>query len=75
MRLAHQFALENDNIRADCVEATEFPDLSAKYRVYAVPRTVINESAAVEGAVPESFLLDAILKAVQPPPQAAEAAT
>jgi predicted DsbA family dithiol-disulfide isomerase len=67
VRLAHRFALENENIQADCVEATEFPDLSAKYRVYAVPRTVINESAAVEGAVPEGFFLDAILKAVAPP--------
>lgn len=66
MRLAHRFALENDNIRADCIESTEFPDLAAKYRVYAVPRTVINESAAIEGAVPESFMLDAILKAAEP---------
>jgi predicted DsbA family dithiol-disulfide isomerase len=66
VRLAHRFALENDNIRADCVEATEFPDLSAKYRVYAVPRTVINGSTAVEGSVPESFLLDAVLNAAAP---------
>jgi predicted DsbA family dithiol-disulfide isomerase len=75
VRLAHRFALENDNIRADCIESTEFPDLAAKYRVYAVPRTVINESTAIEGAVPESFLLDAILKAVQPAPPTAGAAS
>ena len=67
MRLAHQLAMENDFIHADCVEATEFPDLAAKYRVYAVPRTVINGTQAVEGAVPESFLVDAILKTLQPP--------
>lgn len=67
MRLAHRFALENSNIQADCVEATEFPDLAAKYRVYAVPRTVINETTALEGAVPESFFLDAVLKAATPP--------
>lgn len=66
MRLAHRFAMENDLIRADCIESTEFPELAAKYRVYAVPRTVINESAAVEGAVPESLLLDAILKTLEP---------
>ena len=66
MRLAHRFAMENDQIQADCIEATEFPDLAAKYRVYAVPRTVINESAAVEGAVPESFLLETILKTLEP---------
>jgi predicted DsbA family dithiol-disulfide isomerase len=75
VRLAHRFALENENVRADCIESTEFPDLAAKYRVYAVPRTLINESAAVEGAVPESFLLDAILKALPPVPPADEAGT
>lgn len=66
MRLAHRFAMENDLIQADCIESTEFPDLAAKYRVYAVPRTVINQSAAIEGAVPENFLLDVILKTLGP---------
>jgi Thioredoxin domain len=66
VRLAHRFAMENDLISADCVEATEFPDLAAKYRVYAVPRTVINGSAAVEGLMPEGLMLDAILKTVEP---------
>jgi predicted DsbA family dithiol-disulfide isomerase len=75
VRLAHRFALENDLIRADCIESTEFPDLAAKYRVYAVPRTVINESSAVEGAVPESFLLDTILKTLEPAAPAAGAAS
>jgi predicted DsbA family dithiol-disulfide isomerase len=67
VRLAHRLAMENDLIQADCVEATEFPDLAAKYRVYAVPRTVINGSQAVEGSVPESYLVDTILKTLQPP--------
>jgi predicted DsbA family dithiol-disulfide isomerase len=75
VRLAHRFALENDLIQADCIEATEFPDLAAKYRVYAVPRTVINETSAVEGSVPESFLLDAILKALEPAAPASGAAS
>ncbi len=67
MRLAHRLALENDLIQADCIESSEFPDLAAKYRVYAVPRTVINGSKAVEGAVPESFLVETILKTLEPP--------
>ncbi len=67
MRLAHRLAQENDLVRADCIESTEFPDLAAKYRVYAVPRTVINGTQAVEGAVPEKFLLDTIMKAQEPP--------
>ena len=49
MRLAHRFAMENDLITADCIESTEFPDLAGQYRVYAVPKTVINEQASIEG--------------------------
>ena len=64
MRLAYSFAMENDLIRADAIEASEFPELSSRYRVYAVPRTVINKGAYIEGSLPETFFLDAILKAV-----------
>lgn len=66
MRLAYSFALENDLIRADAIEASEFPDLSALYRVYAVPRTVINGEGSIEGSLPEDAFLDAVLKAVTP---------
>ena len=66
MRLAHRFAMENDLITADCIESTEFPNLAQRYRVYAVPKTVINEGASIEGALPEEFFLDGILKAAQP---------
>lgn len=57
VRLAHKFAMENEQIRADMVEAIEFPHLSNRYGVYGVPRTVINESVHQEGAVPEPLLL------------------
>jgi len=75
VRLAHRFAMENDLISADCVEATEFPDLAAQYRVYAVPRTVINGSAAIEGAMPEGLMLDAILKTLEPPAATSDASS
>jgi hypothetical protein len=64
VRLAYQFALESDIVRADGIEATEFPELAERFRVFAVPRTVINDGAYVEGSLPEGFFLDAILKAV-----------
>ena len=64
MRLAYQFALESDLVRADGIEATEFPDLAGRYRVYAVPKTIINEGEYIEGSLPEEFFLEAILKAV-----------
>jgi hypothetical protein len=57
--LAHQMAMENPGmVRAEGVEATEFPDLAQKYRVSGVPQTVINSGARmVVGAVPEGNLL------------------
>ena len=64
--LANRFALENDLIRSDIVESSEFPELAAQYRVYGVPKTVINGLASIEGALPEDFFLGAVLKAVAP---------
>ena len=63
VRLAHQLALESDLIRADMVEAVEFPHLSVKYQVQGVPRTVINETVHVEGAVPEPMLMTKLKEA------------
>ena len=55
--LAHRLAMESEMIRADMIEATEFPHLANKYDVMGVPRTVINEDYHIEGAVPEPMLL------------------
>ena len=66
MRLAYSFAMENDLVRADAIEASEFPELSSRYRVYAVPRTIINRGASIEGSLPENSFLDAVLKAAAP---------
>jgi glutaredoxin-like protein len=67
VRLAHQFALESPFIKADMVEATEFPHLAHKFAVSGVPKTVVNETVSFEGAVPEEVFLENILKAVSPP--------
>ena len=64
MRLAYQFAIEKDNISADAIEATEFPHLTNRYRVHAVPKTVVNESFSIEGSLPEERFLEEILKSV-----------
>jgi glutaredoxin-like protein len=52
--MGQALAYLNDNIRADMVEATEFPDLANKYNVKGVPRVVLNEDHHFEGALPES---------------------
>jgi glutaredoxin-like protein len=61
--LAHRLAMESDLIRADMVEATEFPELADKYNVMGVPRTVINDDFHIEGAVPEARLLATLKEA------------
>jgi len=65
--LAHKLALASDLVTADMVEATEFPHLSNRYQVQAVPLTVINETIRVEGAVPEAMLIEKVLEAISPP--------
>ena len=62
MVLAHRLAMESEWITADMVEATEFPHLANKYQVYGVPRTVINETIHIEGAVPEPALVDKLMQ-------------
>ena len=62
--LAHQLAMESEWVTADMVEATEFPDLSMKYQVMGVPRTVINETVHMEGAAPEPMLLAKLKEAI-----------
>ncbi len=55
--LAHRMAFYSDQVRADMVEVTEFPQLGVKYEVQGVPRTVINESIVQEGAAPEQLIV------------------
>ena len=62
--LAHKLAFESDKVKADMVEAIEFPHLSMKYQVQGVPRTVINETVHQEGAAPEAMLMAKLKEAV-----------
>lgn len=65
--LAVSFAMVNPNVKASIIEANEYPDLAQRYDVYGVPRTVINESTAIEGAVPPDVLLDKVVAAAGSP--------
>jgi len=49
-------------ITASAIEAIEFMDLSRKYRVTGVPKTVINETVEILGAVPEPTFVRAALQ-------------
>jgi hypothetical protein len=59
-------AMENPAmIRAEGVEATEFPDLANQFKVRGVPQTVINAGGGiVVGAVPEPNLIAEIKRAL-----------
>jgi glutaredoxin-like protein len=62
-RLAHQLALESDLVTADMIEATEYPDLVVKYEIQGVPKTIVNEAHAIEGALPAPHFVEQILQA------------
>ena len=57
MTLAHRMAVESPHIRATSVEATEFLDLSRKYRITGVPKTIVNGTIEILGAVPEDVFV------------------
>jgi glutaredoxin-like protein len=63
VHMAHQMAIESEMIEADMVEIMEFPHLSNRYFVSAVPKVVINEEVDFEGALPEKSYLDKIMDA------------
>ncbi len=54
-------AIQSEHIRADMIEATEFPELSNRYSVYGVPSTVANEQVRFEGGAPEPYFIPRLL--------------
>jgi hypothetical protein len=54
-------ARENVHIRASCVEATEFMALSRRYRVTGVPKTIVNGTTEILGALPEELFVRGVL--------------
>ena len=54
-------AREHAQITASCVEATEFMDLSRKFRVTGVPKTIVNGSVEILGALPEDQFVRTVL--------------
>jgi predicted DsbA family dithiol-disulfide isomerase len=51
-------AFAGPTITATAVEATEFPDLARRYQVTGVPKTVVNETVEILGALPEEAFVD-----------------
>lgn len=47
------------------MEVTGFPDLAQRYRVQAVPKTVVGDGVEFVGAGPESLLLKHVQRAAE----------
>jgi glutaredoxin-like protein len=56
--IAHKLAVESDMIRADVIDAQEFPTLAQKYGVIGVPKVVINEKIEFVGAFNEDMFAE-----------------
>jgi hypothetical protein len=54
-------AFESPHIRAACVEATEFMELTRKYRVTGVPKTIVNGTGEILGSVPEDAFVRSVV--------------
>jgi glutaredoxin-like protein len=60
---ANHIAMASESVRAEMVEAMEFEELSNRFEVRGVPRIVINDQDAYEGAIPTQHFVDAVMKA------------
>jgi hypothetical protein len=63
-------AYANPNITADAIEATEFMDLTRRYRVTGVPKTIVNDTVEILGALPELDFVRAVLQLPEEPASA-----
>jgi thioredoxin-disulfide reductase len=66
VHIAHQLAVANELVRADMVDAAEFPQLVNRYDVHGVPLTVVNGRRGFEGALAPAQATLEILKLVDP---------
>ena len=59
--LANQAAILSPFVTTEAIDATEFPDLVRRYNVNGVPKTVINGTREILGAVPEEDFIAALV--------------
>jgi hypothetical protein len=55
-------AFANAHITSAAIEATEFMELTRRYRVTGVPKTIVNETVEILGALPEEDFVRAALQ-------------
>ena len=55
-------AFLNEHITSVSIDATEFMDLSRRFRVTGVPKTIVNGTVEILGALPEEAFVRAALQ-------------
>ena len=60
--LACRMARYSDRVNSEVIEANEFPELSRKFRVQGVPRTIVNGVFFAEGSLSETMMINALKK-------------
>ncbi len=63
VRTAHRFAILNENIIGEMVEAMEFPEWANKWNVMSVPHILINEDVQFIGAYPDEQYIKYVVEA------------
>ncbi|HUF53466.1 MAG TPA: thioredoxin family protein [Dehalococcoidia bacterium] len=67
-RAAFMLGMATEKVHAEVIEVNEFPELADKYKVEAVPLTVINDKIAIPGQMHESALVAQVVKAATQAP-------
>jgi len=65
VQVAHQMAIENDEITADGIESQEFMELSQEYGVRGVPQINVNDDGQFTGGLPPEQFIDEVLSALE----------
>jgi predicted DsbA family dithiol-disulfide isomerase len=58
-------AMESPYVKADVIEANEFPSLSEAYGISGVPTTIIGDVVAVVGSMPEQQFVEQVKEALK----------
>jgi predicted DsbA family dithiol-disulfide isomerase len=60
-------AAANPHITSVAIDATEFMDLSRRFHVTGVPKTIVNGTVEILGALPEDQFVRAVLEIPEAP--------
>lgn len=64
-RLAHQAAILNPLIDSEMYEALEMQEEAVKFEVFGVPKTIFNDTLAVEGLTPPELFVEKLFEAIE----------